>query len=73
MEVKKMAKLKLFECSVFNPGVACTYSVTGEEDPVVDQAINHEINEHGFDDSPQLRQDISRSLIDVGSDNDSGS
>ncbi len=65
-----MAKLKLFECSVFNPGITCTYSVTGEENPVVDQAVIHEVHEHGFDDSPQLRKDITNSLLDAGSNSD---
>ncbi len=63
-----MATLKLFECSVLNPGIACTYSITGDETPVIDQAVTHEVNEHGFEDTPTLRKNISDSLIDVGSD-----
>jgi hypothetical protein len=63
-----MSTLKSFKCSVFNPATECEYSVTGEENIIVEEAAVHEMTEHGYEDTPQLRKDIKDSLID-----DSGS
>lgn len=57
---------KLFKCSVFNPDAKCDYSVSGDESTVVEEASQHEIDEHNYEDTPQLREDISKSLIDEG-------
>jgi hypothetical protein len=56
---------KQFICSVFNPTTTCTYQVTGDEATVIDAATNHVVEEHGYQDSPGLRQQISDSLITV--------
>jgi hypothetical protein len=55
---------KLFKCSVFNPDASCDYSVSGDENTIVEEAAIHEINEHNYEDTPQLREDIRNSLID---------
>lgn len=59
-----MGANKLFKCSVFNPLFQCTYSVSGEEEYVVEQASFHEEIEHDIEDSPENRQKIRESLID---------
>lgn len=55
---------KLFKCSVFNPDASCEYSVSGDENTIVEEAAIHEIKEHNYEDTPQLREDIRNSLID---------
>lgn len=55
---------KLFKCSVFNPNAACDYSISGDEDKIVEDAARHEMDEHNYEDTPQLREDIRSSLID---------
>lgn len=55
---------KLFKCSVFNPEVECEYSISGDETTIVEEAAVHEITEHSYEDTPQLREDIRKSLID---------
>jgi len=61
-----MSIYKLFKCSVFNPDVSCEYSVSGEESTVIEDAASHEIQEHNYEDTPELREDIRKSLIDEG-------
>lgn len=56
---------KLFQCSVFNPLFQCSYSIAGEEEYVVEQAMSHEHIEHGIEDSPGNRQKIRESLTDT--------
>jgi hypothetical protein len=60
-----MSVLKQFKCKVFNPDATCTFTVTGDEKSVVEQASAHEVAEHGFEDTPQLRNEIIDSLVDV--------
>jgi len=55
---------KLFKCSVFNPDVSCEFSVSGDENTIVEEAAVHEIDEHNYEDTPQLRIDIRNALID---------
>lgn len=56
---------KLFKCSVFNPDASCDYSISGDENTIVEDAVRHEMDEHNYEDTPQLREDIRNSLIDV--------
>jgi hypothetical protein len=65
----KMAVYKLFECMLFNPNTDCPYTVSGEEEYVIDQAASHELVEHGIEDTPETREKIKKSLIDTGSPN----
>jgi len=65
LKINQMAKQ--FKCSVFNSTAAttCTYEVTGDEAYVINEADKHVIEEHGYQDSPSLKQQISDSLLDV--------
>ena len=57
---------KQFVCSNFQSfPTPCSYTVTGEEDVVINEATTHIVEEHGLEDTPQLRKDIKASLIDV--------
>lgn len=60
-----MAITKKFECRNFDPSLDCGYSVTGNEEYVINEADGHIVEEHGYQDSPSLRQQIKDSLVDV--------
>lgn len=55
---------KKFICLKFMTSSTDGYNVTGEEDWVIEQAVNHLVHEHGNEDTPQLRVDVKASLID---------
>ncbi len=60
-----MAVYKLFECMLYNPNTDCPYTVSGEEEYVVEEAARHELVEHGMEDTPENREKIRESLIDI--------
>jgi hypothetical protein len=57
--------LKLFVCNDFQNLVICPYTNEGAYDRVMNSAVDHVVEKHNMEDSPQLREDISKSLIDV--------
>ena len=57
---------KLFECLIFRPEGDCLYTVSGEEGQVIEDAAGHELTEHNIEDTPETRQKIKESLIDLG-------
>ena len=59
-----MAKMT-FLCSKFNknPDSSCAFQVTDDESVIVQEATDHEVEEHGYQDSPSLRQQITDSLV----------
>ena len=58
---------KKFICANFipQPDNVCDYVVQGEEDYTIQAAVDHVVEEHEWIDSPQLREDIKNSLVDV--------
>ena len=66
-----MALMK-FICNNFNPLLPspCPFEVIDDESVIIDEAVAHEIEEHGYQDSPALRQQIKNTLIPV--DDNSG-
>lgn len=59
-----MAK-KYVDCSE-KPNIAnCTLMISGEEEEVVRAAAEHAVSVHGESDSPELRDEIRKSLKDV--------
>lgn len=56
---------KLFKCSNLIPNSDDGYQVSGEETWVIDQATDHVVEEHGWFDSPQVRKDIQKSLVNA--------
>lgn len=60
-----MSVIKKFDCIVFDPSTGCAYSITGDEEYVINEADTHLVVEHGYQDSPLLRQQIKDSLTDV--------
>jgi predicted small metal-binding protein len=63
----KMTSEKKFICANFIPQSdnPCGFEVQGEEDFVIQAAVDHVVEEHEWIDSPQLREDIKNSLVDV--------
>ena len=59
-----MSQMK-FVCSNFNPTTPapCSYEVVDEESVVIGIATDHEVIEHGYQDTPALRQQIKDSLV----------
>ncbi len=57
---------KLFACEYFNKFSinVCPYTISGDREWVIKKAIEHLINKHGSEDSPDLREEIHNSLID---------
>lgn len=60
-----MSVLKEFQCSLFRPENDCPFTVSGEEGEVIGKAAAHEVIEHGFEDTPEGREKIKESLIDI--------
>jgi predicted small metal-binding protein len=56
---------KKFVCTSLNPNLVCQFSSTGAEEEVIEQSVDHELAEHGYQDSPGLRQQIRDLLQDV--------
>jgi hypothetical protein len=63
-----MAVIKIFECIKFRPDFSCSFTIAGEEGFVIEQAVTHEQVEHSIEDTPEIRKEITDSLIDDGSD-----
>lgn len=57
---------KLIDCRRF-PG-ACTLSISGQEDEVLEAQASHLVRTHGATDGPQLRDRIRAALQDVVDD-----
>lgn len=59
-----MSIVKVFVCSKFTGNPDCHYAVAAESDEyVVESAAKHMWEEHGFEDTPELRERILSSLI----------
>jgi hypothetical protein len=54
---------KKFICKNFNDSTDCPYEITEDESIIVNTATDHEVEEHGYQDSPILRKQISDSLV----------
>jgi predicted small metal-binding protein len=56
---------KLFICNDFQTQVICNYKCEGPNDEVINSAVDHVVTIHNMEDSPQLREDIEKSLKNV--------
>lgn len=54
---------KMFDCRNW-PG-PCTLAISGEEDEVLQAQLLHVVQAHGQQDTPQVREQIRRSLSDA--------
>jgi hypothetical protein len=57
-----MSERKAIDCRDYPSERGCTLRVEGQEEEVLDTAVNHAITSHGHTDNPELREQI-RSLL----------
>lgn len=56
---------KMIDCRKVSQQSTCTLSIAGTEQEVLDTAVLHAINAHGYQDTPDLREMLRRSLTPV--------
>lgn len=56
---------KMIDCRTFPNDVGCTLTIAGEEDEVLDAAIDHAVNRHGDARTPGLRDELRALLVDA--------
>ncbi len=55
---------KVADCRKIPNVVGCTLTISGKEDEVVKTATEHAVSTHGEKDTPQLREEIRKNLVD---------
>ncbi len=55
---------KVADCRKFPSESACSLTIAGTEDEVLKVAARHAVEEHGHQDTPELREQIRAMLID---------
>lgn len=55
---------KVADCRKFPSEMNCTLTISGEEKEVIRAAAEHAVSVHGHRDSPELREDIRKTLTD---------
>ncbi len=56
--------LKKFVCQSINTTLPCKFTLVEEEDKIIQPVVDHELEEHGYQDSPALREQIAQALTD---------
>jgi len=59
-----MGDRKVADCREFPSEKNCSLTIAGTEEEVVAVATRHAIQEHGHDDTPELREGIKKMLKD---------
>lgn len=60
-----MAKTrKVADCRLMPSEKNCTLTIAGTEEEVLTVAVRHAVEEHGHKDTPELREEIRKSLTD---------
>jgi predicted small metal-binding protein len=49
---------KMADCRRFESDNKCTLTIIGEEDEVIEAAVQHAVSAHGHEDSPQMREEL---------------
>ena len=49
---------KMADCRRFESESNCTLTIIGEEDEVMDAAVQHAVAAHGHQDSPEMREQV---------------
>lgn len=55
---------KVADCRTMPSEIDCTLTISGEEDEVVQAAVQHAVSAHGHQDAPELREGIRSMLTD---------
>ena len=59
-----MANRKVIDCRWFPTENACDVSISGNEEEVLNIAVQHAVQSHGQQDTPQLREQLRSMLRD---------
>ena len=53
---------KVIDCCLFPAGIPCEFAVSGDEEEVLNIAVDHAVESHGLRDTPSLRERL-RSML----------
>ena len=56
---------KMVDCRSIPNEIGCTLTIAGEEDELLDAAVLHAVTRHGHENSPELREELRRGLVDA--------
>lgn len=58
-----MAKnCKVLDCRWFPADIPCEFAISGNEEEVLNMAVRHSVESHGYRDTPELREQL-RALL----------
>ncbi len=57
---------KVIDCRWFPTESACNIAISGNEEQVLDAAVQHAVQSHGQKNTPQLREQLRSMLRDEG-------
>ena len=55
---------KVADCRMFPSDSGCSLTIAGTEDEVLRVATRHAVEEHGHEDTPELREQLRGMLVD---------
>jgi predicted small metal-binding protein len=58
------ASRKMIDCRRLPSERNCSLTIAGTEEEVLDVAVRHAVEEHGHANSPELREQLRKALID---------
>lgn len=58
-------KRKVSDCRKMPSDIHCTLVIEGEEEEVLDAAVDHAVNKHGHQRTPELREQVRSMLTDA--------
>ena len=56
---------KMIDCRNYPSEIACTLTIAGEEEEVLDAATAHAVAKHGHESTPGLREELRGALQDA--------
>jgi predicted small metal-binding protein len=56
---------KMVDCRSTPNVIGCTLTIAGEEVELLDAADAHAVDKHGHENTPELREQIRRDLVDA--------
>lgn len=59
-----VANRKVMDCRWFPADIPCEFAVSGSEEEVLNLAVEHAVESHGYRDTPALREQLRLMLRD---------
>jgi predicted small metal-binding protein len=60
------ANRKVFDCRSFPAYIQCEFDISGDEQDVLNHAVQHAVDSHGYRDTPALREQLRSMLREEG-------